>query len=96
MTTVVYTPKEFATIIKVSTRTLSRWDEEGLFVARRTPTGGKFYTECDLEKYIGQKVITEEEALKVLLDFSIEDIDNGRTITMGQLREKLRVRKEGL
>lgn len=93
--TQVYKPKEFADIIKVSTRTLSRWDEDGKFVARRNPSGGKFYTEEDLNKYLGKddNFITEAEALMILLDFSQEDVDNGRVISSNELMKRLSERK---
>tara|TARA_A100001518_G_C1227290_1_gene80763 strand:- start:23986 stop:24423 length:438 start_codon:yes stop_codon:yes gene_type:complete len=93
--TQVYKPKEFANIIKVSTRTLSRWDEDGKFVARRNPSGGKFYTDEDLNKYLGKddNFITEAEALMMLLDFSQEDVDNGRVISIDELMKRLSERK---
>ena len=96
--TQVYKPKEFADIIKVSVRTLSRWDEDGKFVARRNPSGGKFYTDGDLNKYLGKddNFITEAEALMMLLDFSQEDVDNGRLISSDELKKRLSDRKSKL
>ena len=40
----IYKPKEFAKKIGVSTRTLTRWDQNGIFKGYRTPTNDKYYT----------------------------------------------------
>lgn len=49
-----YKPSEFARKIGVCFKTLQRWDTQGVFPARRTPTGMRFYTEEDLQKYFRQ------------------------------------------
>ena len=71
----IYKQKEFADLIKVSTRTLTRWDKDGKFPARTNPSGHKFYTEDDLQRYLsGEEVIlTESEALLILLEMSEDD-----------------------
>ena len=48
----IYKQKEFAELINVSERTLVRWDEDGKFPARRNPSGHRFYTEDDFERYV--------------------------------------------
>lgn len=94
MDTTIYTLKEFAEKIKVSTRTLVRWHESGKFVAKLNPSGKMFYTEGDFEKYIGvDEKITEEEALMRLLDFSSEDIAEDRVISASEFRERLSQRR---
>ena len=92
--TQVYKPKEFADIIKVSVRTLSRWDEDGKFVARRNPTGGKFYTDEDLNNYLSGEDIffTEEEALGVLTELAKDDIMDGLMISLRDFKRKLSVK----
>lgn len=39
-----WSPRDFARMIGVSTRTLSRWDSSGSLKAARLPSGRKFYT----------------------------------------------------
>lgn len=51
-----YKPSEFARKIGVCLKTLQRWDKQGIFPAKRTPTGMRYYTEEDLNKYFGQEV----------------------------------------
>ena len=69
MSTTIYTLKEFAEKLKVSTRTLVRWHESSKFTAKINPSGKMFYTEEDYKTYIGGEKITlcEEDAL-VLID----------------------------
>lgn len=49
----VYKPNEFATMIGVSTTTLSRWDRSGLLKACRTPTNRPFYTDEQYDRFMG-------------------------------------------
>lgn len=46
-----YKPSQFARLIGVCVKTLQRWDNSGKFVARRTPTNQRYYTEEDLKRY---------------------------------------------
>lgn len=48
----MYSPKQFAEKIGKSVKTLQRWDNEGIFKARRTPTNRRYYTEEDLQLYL--------------------------------------------
>lgn len=43
-------PKEFASRIGVSVKTLQRWDVSGKLIAHRTPTNRRFYTEDQYKK----------------------------------------------
>ena len=47
----VLKPKEFAELINVKTVTLKRWHESGKFPARISPSGRRFYTTEDLDRY---------------------------------------------
>lgn len=47
-----YSTKEFAEMIGVSSRTLRRWDKNGLLKAKRTPTNRLVYSQNDYENYI--------------------------------------------
>lgn len=91
----IYKQKEFADLIKVSTRTLTRWDKDGKFPARTNPSGHKFYTEEDLQRYItGEEVIlTESEALLILLEMSEDDSENGRIISGEDFKRRLAERR---
>jgi DNA-binding transcriptional MerR regulator len=55
MSTEMYSPKKFGTMIGRSTNTLQRWDREGILPAKRTPTDRRYYTHDDYLKVIGQK-----------------------------------------
>ena len=46
----IYKVGEFAKLIGVSKKTLQRWDNSGILVAKRTLTNHRFYDEKDLEK----------------------------------------------
>ncbi|MCP4746504.1 MAG: recombinase family protein, partial [Desulfobacteraceae bacterium] len=52
-----YRINEFAKRIGKSTSTLRRWDNEGRLVAKRTPTGQRYYDESDVRKILGIKDI---------------------------------------
>ena len=95
MSTTIYTLKEFAEKLKVSTRTLVRWHESDKFTAKINPSGKMFYTEEDFKTYIGEveTLMTESEALMTLLDFSSEDIAEDRVISVSEFRERLSQRK---
>jgi hypothetical protein len=98
MDTTIYTLKEFAEKIKVSTRTLVRWHESGKFTAKINPSGKMFYTKEDFDAYIGdtegtEGLMTEDEALMTLLDFSQEDIAEDRVISAREFRERLSQRR---
>lgn len=48
------TQKEMAERIGVSARTLSTWDKEKVFVARRNPNHRPFYIESDVQRYFDE------------------------------------------
>jgi len=50
-----YSPKEFGQLIARSTKTLQRWDREGILKARRTPTNRRYYTHEDYLEVTGKK-----------------------------------------
>ena len=51
-----YRPNEFAKLIAKTTKTLQRWDREGILTAHRTPTNRRFYTHDQLSEIMGVKV----------------------------------------
>ena len=50
----IFRINEFAKRIGKSTRTLRRWDESGLLVAKRHPSGHRYYDESDVRRAFGQ------------------------------------------
>jgi hypothetical protein len=52
----LYTVTKFAKLLGVTVKTLQRWDREGTFKARRTPTNRRYYTHDDYLAYLkGEK-----------------------------------------
>ncbi|MBO8440930.1 MAG: helix-turn-helix domain-containing protein, partial [Firmicutes bacterium] len=47
----IYNLSQAAKILNVSKGTLQRWDRQGLFIAKRTNTNRRFYTEEDINNY---------------------------------------------
>lgn len=49
-------PKDISKILNVTVNTLQRWDRENILVAKRTPkTNRRYYTEEQLNEYLGKK-----------------------------------------
>lgn len=44
---------EFALKINRSVRSLERWDDSGVFKARRTATGSPYYLPEDVDRFLG-------------------------------------------
>lgn len=96
MTDKIYKQKEFAQLIKVSERTLVRWDEEGKFKARKNPSGHRFYTEEDLKRYLdgSDTLFTEGEALEVLAELVKDDIMDGGILSLRDFIRKIQSKVE--
>lgn len=47
-----YTLGQFAALIDRHEKTLQKWDRDGIFKARRTPTNRRYYTQEDYERYL--------------------------------------------
>ena len=55
---ITYKTGEFAYLLGVHTKTLQRWDREQFYIAKRTPTNRRYYTDEDykiLTKYLKEK-----------------------------------------
>ena len=50
-----YRPNEFAKLVAKTTKTLQRWDREGILKAHRSPTNRRFYTHDQLSDILGVK-----------------------------------------
>ena len=53
----IYSPSQFAKRLGVSIKTLRRWDASGKLIAKRRPSGHRYYDESDVRKYLGIKDI---------------------------------------
>lgn len=47
-----YKPAEAAKLLGVTVKTLQRWDQGGVFKARRTPTNRRYYTKEQIKEYL--------------------------------------------
>ncbi|MBT9140944.1 MAG: hypothetical protein DDT30_01530 [Dehalococcoidia bacterium] len=52
-----YSPQAFGQQLARTTKTLQRWDREGILPAKRTPTGRRYYTHEDYLAVTGQKAL---------------------------------------
>lgn len=52
----IYMPKEFASIIGVSVKTLQRWDKVDALPANRTVTNRRYYTDEQLNEYLDREI----------------------------------------
>lgn len=48
----IFKPREMANKLNVSVRTLQTWDNNGVLVAKRSPTNRRFYTDEQLQEYL--------------------------------------------
>lgn len=62
----VLKPKEMAERLGVTVRTLQEWDRKGIFLAHRTPTNKRYYTEQDYLKYINNNSDPKKDKRKVV------------------------------
>ena len=61
-----YKPKDFAKMLGVTVRTLQKWDVAGKLKAFRTPTNRRFYTQEQLDVYMGNSTRVQNQK-KVIL-----------------------------
>ncbi len=55
----LYKPKDVAELFGVSVKTVQRWDVEGKLIAKRTPKGRRYYTQDQLDNFLGIESSTE-------------------------------------
>ena len=60
-----YKPKDFAELLRVSVKTLQRWDRDGILKANRTPTDRRYYTYDQYLQFKGIK--TENDVRDVVI-----------------------------
>ena len=51
----IYKPKDVAALLGVTVTTLQRWDREGKFKAYRNAANRRYYTQAQLNKFLGRK-----------------------------------------
>lgn len=56
----MYKPKDFAKLIGVTVKTLQRWDNDGILVAKRNPKNRRYYTQEQLMEYLNISKITDK------------------------------------
>lgn len=54
----MYKPNKFAQMLGVSVKTLQRWDNEKILIAKRAPSGRRYYTHDQYIAYIGNSTST--------------------------------------
>ena len=57
----IYKPKDFSKMLNVSVKTLQRWDNEKILIAKRTPTNRRYYTQEQYNDFINGKITIEKE-----------------------------------
>ena len=62
--------QEAATLLSVSTKTLRRWDDEGVLSAIKTAGGHRRYLLDDIEKYMNTYVADKKEEIKGIATYS--------------------------
>lgn len=73
----VYKPKEFAELVGVSVRTLQRWDTDGTFKAKRTPSGRRYYMDYHVRRF---NTVNEVESWDEPALYSTSSEEKGLTI----------------
>ena len=58
-----YSPQEFGQLIGRKTKTLQKWDREGILKAHRSPTNRRYYTHDQYLAYRG--LIAPEQGLTI-------------------------------
>lgn len=51
----IYKPKDVSELLGVTVNTLQRWDREGKFPASRNAANRRFYTQSQLNRFLGKK-----------------------------------------
>ncbi len=59
-----YSPKEFGRLIGRATKTLQKWDREGILKAHRSPTNRRYYTHDQYLAYRG--LVAQEQGLTLV------------------------------
>jgi putative resolvase len=63
MSNSLYSPKQFASMIGRSVRTLQKWDVEGTFKSHRNPKNRRYYTHDQYLEYLGIKADSSKKTV---------------------------------
>ena len=74
----MYKPKDFAKLIGVSVKTLQRWDNDGILVAKRNPKNRRYYTQEQLMEYLNISKTTDKIVIysRVSTSNQKQDLEN--------------------
>lgn len=74
----MYKPKDFAELIGVSVKTLQRWDNDGILVAKRNPKNRRYYTQEQLMEYLNISKTTDKIVIysRVSTSNQKQDLEN--------------------
>ena len=74
----MYKPKDFAELIGVSVKTLQRWDNDGILVAKRNPKNRRYYTQEQLMEYLNISKTTDKIVIysRVSTSNQEQDLEN--------------------
>lgn len=51
----IYKPKDVAKLMGVTVKSVQRWDSEGRLIAKRTPQNRRYYTQDQIDEFLGYK-----------------------------------------
>ena len=51
----IYKPKDVAKLMGVTVKSVQRWDNEGRLVAKRTPQNRRYYTQDQIDEFLGKE-----------------------------------------
>lgn len=74
----MYKPKDFAELIGVSVKTLQRWDNDGILIAKRNPKNRRYYTHEQLMEYLNISKTTDKIVIysRVSTSNQKQDLEN--------------------
>lgn len=78
-----YKPKDFAELLNVSVKTLQRWDRDKILVAKRNPTGRRYYT---YDQYLEFKGVSNDSNTKKKIIYTRVSTNNQKDDLKNQVK----------
>ncbi len=78
-----YKPKDFAELLNVSVKTLQRWDRDKILVAKRNPTGRRYYT---YDQYLEFKGVSNDSNTKKKIIYTRVSTNNQKDGLKNQVK----------
>ena len=77
-----YTAKDIAILFRKDIKTIQRWDREGMLVAKRTPSNRRFYTQKQIDEFLGYSEEKKEKVayVRVSSQSQKKDLKNQRGV----------------